>query len=46
MNHLYLKGPLADDIHPEETNLFAAIQNNCSVEPQQQSATHFQEAKK
>lgn len=44
MNHL--KSPTVDHIHQEETDLFAAIRNKCSVEQQQQSTTDFNQARK
>ena len=43
-NMKHLKGALADHIHQEETDLSAAIRNDCSIE-QQQLATDFKDAK-
>jgi hemerythrin superfamily protein len=41
-----LKDMTLDHINEEESNMFAAIRNNCSSDQQEQLATQFKEAKK
>jgi hemerythrin superfamily protein len=41
-----LKNAVIDHVNEEESQMFAAIRNNCSTEQQEQLATEFKEAKK
>jgi hemerythrin-like domain-containing protein len=41
-----LQRMVMDHVRQEESELFAAIRNNCSTEQQEQIATEFKEAKK